>query len=95
MLSLFKKKTVSTTERIYNWIQKHGNKQNQKCLSKFYVSMSRKMVISTRKLAVVIVSGSWPSSSQVRSKKKKKGLNKICFCSDSKLCWYNHSPKAQ
>ena len=30
MLSLFKKKTVSTTERIYNWIQKHGNKQNKK-----------------------------------------------------------------
>ena len=33
--ALFFLKTVSSTERIYNRIQKHGNKQNQICLSQF------------------------------------------------------------
>ena len=41
--------------------------------------MSRKKVIPTRKLAVVIVSESWPSSSQVGSKKIVKNCKKICF----------------
>ena len=42
--------------------------------------MSRKKVIPTRKLAVVIVSESCPSSSQVGSKKiVKKNSKKICF----------------
>ena len=33
---------VPTTKRIFNRFQKHGNKQNEEYLSKFYISVSRK-----------------------------------------------------
>ena len=57
MLSFFKKRFQQQNEFTTDFKSTEINKIKNVCPS-FYVSVSRKMVISTGKLAVVIVSGS-------------------------------------